>query len=311
MIHLFLSAALAATPIVHDSPDSAAIRAAVASRTGLPPDQLEPIALKTVLEQPTTALGNMAVRRCAGGPGSMAEARAEIVRAEAALRTGDTVAIATHLDLAVARLGCLTEVVDAPVAARAFLLRGGLAAEQGLLDEARDEIRTALALDPDILWPPAYPVAGTPVLAEVMAETERHTLHVVPQASSGPWINGREIPAGEPLTLRPGLHLAQHSARAGLTSAWLVVRGDATWVLPDALPPAPLDAFADVPSHTLPTVLVATFPEAAGVYVAHRGGLWLATRDGLHASVNQLVAPQPVAPAEEPSGKKKRKKKRR
>jgi hypothetical protein len=197
----------------------------------------------------------------------------------------------------------LSVVVDGPAVARVFLLRGGIAAEAGRVDEARGELVTGLAFDPRIVWPAGYPTEGSEVLAEVGASEVRHELSVVPAPSSGPWVDGTE--KAWPAAVRPGLHLAQHSARAGLATSWLVVGGPAAWVLPEALSPSALDRFADDPQ-PVGKALLATHPEEPAAYVSHGGGLWLVTRSEREARVEQLVAPPVTEEAKSPGkGKKK------
>jgi hypothetical protein len=313
---LLLSLAFAgpeATPVVYDGGDGAEHVAAVMARSGLPADQLRGVPMAEVFQRPPVTLGEAVVRRCATSPATLAEARGDFVRAEAALASGDDLGAADYLDLSVAKLGCLSEVVDGPTASKVFLLRGALAAADGREDEAAGELRTALSLHPEAAWPPGYPVEGSHVLAQVLAEEERFTLHVTPKSTSGPWIDGRDI--GDDLTVRRGLHLAQHSARTGLSTAWLVVGGDATWALPDALPTSALDRFvpdAQGVSDPGPVahVVAGAFPDAAAVYVSHRSGLWLVQGQGATATVTELTAPAPPEPEPEPEPEGKGKKKR-
>lgn len=293
--------ALAGTPLLYDSGSAAVHVAAVAERTGLPADQLDPVALTALRERPPMALGEAVVRRCTGGASTNAEVRAELVRAEVALAEGDDVAVVDHLDLAVARLGCLSEVVDGPAVARVFLLRGGVAAEAGRADEARGEFVSALALDPRVVWPPGYPTAGAPLLGEVAQTEPVLPLAVAPRPTSGPWIDGREPAEG--LVVRPGLHLAQHSARAGLATAWLVVGDATTWVLPEALLPSALDRFVTGERDAVAQALLATHPEAPAAYVVHGGGIWLAVREGGAVRLEELVAPAVAAPVPSPAPK--------
>jgi len=310
----WLAIAWAGTPVVHDGGDGADHVQAVVERSGLPPAQLRAVAVSEVFKRPPVTLGEAVIRRCAGPRSTFAEARGDFVRAEAALTAEDELAAADQLDLAVAKLGCLSEVADGPTAAKVFLLRGALAAADGRTDDAKGELRTALSLDPNASWPATYPVEGSHVLAEVLAEEARFTLFVTPEATSGPWIDGHDV--ADKVSLRPGLHLAQHSARTGLSTAWLVVGGEATWALPDALPTSALDRFVpdDGGSDPGPTahVLAGAFPDAAAVYVSHRGGLWLVLREGASATVTELTPAEPVvAPPEPDDGKKKGKKRKK
>jgi len=304
-------AAPMATPVVHDGGEGDAHVAAVVARSGLPQDQLRAVPVSEVFQRPPVTLGEAVVRRCAGIQATFAEARGDFVRAEASLTAEDEMATADHLDLAVAKLGCLSEVADGPTAAKVFLLRGALAAADKRTEDAKGELRTALSLDPNASWPPGYPVEGSHVLADVLADEERFILKVTPEATSGPWIDGRDVGADVPV--RRGLHLAQHSARTGLSTSWLVVGGDATWALPDALPTSALDRFLPADDGTTDPgpaahVLAGSFPDAAAVYVSHRGGLWLVQRVGAGVEIVELTPPAAPEPEAEPDDGKKKKK---
>ena len=298
---------LAATPVLHEGGGADAALATVAQRTGLPIDQLTALSLTDLRSQAPGVLGDAVIRRCTSKEATNGEVRAELVRAEAALTDGDDLMVGDHLDLAVVKLGCLSEVVDAPAVARVFLLRGAVAAEAGRAEEARGELATGLALHGELSWPPGYPAAGSTHLAEVHGQAPVGTLTVVPAPTSGPWVDGREPAGSEPLPVAKGLHLAQHSARTGLATSWLVVGGDAVWTLPEALVPSALDKFAAGDRDDLARVLLAAHPEEPAAYVLHAGGLWLLVRSGLSVSVEELSAPQ-LAPPPVDDGKKKKKK---
>src|SRR5262245_50893907 len=116
----------AAVPVVYDQADASDVIAEVSRRTGLPPSELVATRLDQVLQTPATAVGDAAIRRCARPAGAtpsttMIEARAEIARGESAWATDhDPYAAIDHLDLAVAAMGCLGEIVDREIAATAF-----------------------------------------------------------------------------------------------------------------------------------------------------------------------------------------------
>jgi len=304
-----MAPAWAGTPVLYDAGESATVRAMVAERTGLPADQLAPIALSDLREQAPGVLGDAVIRRCTSRRATNGDVRAELARAEAALSEGDDVRLVDHLDLAVVKLGCLSEVVDAPAVARVFLLRGGVAAEAGRVDEAKGELATALALHDKVIWPAGYPTEGSDLLAAVAATAPAGQLEVEPAPSSGPWIDGKELPADAPMAVASGLHLAQHSARTGLESSWLVVGGSAVWTLPEALPPSALDAFADGAFDAVAESMMAAHADQPAAYVAHRGGLWLLVKEGRDVLVEQLAAPEPTAEEAASGGKKKKKKK--
>lgn len=303
--------AQAGVPVVIDGADAAAVPTLVSERTGLPVDQLEVVPLSTLLDDPPQALGDAVMRRCVGEPTRMEAVRADLVRAEAAWTRRDRVAAFDHLDLAVAQLGCLGELVDRAVAARTFLLRGALLAERGEADAALGELRTALAFDPELAWTGAFPVEGQVLLAEQRAQPDELTVRVVPAGtSSGPWVDGRTVGGdGAAVAVGPGLHLAQHPSAAGIRSAWLVVGGDTTLVLPGGFRRPVLEALAD-PTLRPPVqdLLQATLPGFHAAYVSHQGWLWLLTLADGQIETTELVAPPP--PVEEDTGKGRKRKSR-
>lgn len=307
MMWWWLVSAAWATPVLYEGGTEAGAVATVAARTGLPAAQLEAMSLVELRERPPAVLGEAVLRRCTGQPATNADVRAELARAEVALAEDDMVAVTDHLDLAVARMSCLSEVVDGPAVARVFLLRGGIAAEAGRADEARGELVTALAFDPRVLWPTGYPSEGSTLLAEVAAAPVDAALTVAPRPTSGPWLDGRE--RTWPVEVRGGLHLAQHSARTGLATAWLVVGGAASWVLPEALSPSALDRFVEGEQLPLSRALLAVHPDEPAAYVVHQGGVWLVLREAPEPAVQQLVAPdKPDDEAPSDGGKRKGKK---
>lgn len=299
--------ARAAVPVVHDGGDRAEVLTRVADRTGLPPDQLEAVPLDRLLGEPVQALGGGVMRRCTGAPTARATPESELVRAEAAWAQGDEVGALDHLDLAVAALGCLSELVDPTVAARTFLLRGALEARRGEEEAALGELRAALSFQPDLSWDSRFPVEGEVLLAQATAATEAYTVSVLPPGtSSGPWVDGRIVPGdGAGLSVAPGLHLAQHPTPAGIRSAWLVVEGDATIVLPGMYRRPVLALIAD-PATRAPVerLLAATLPGAPAAYVSWGGGMWLVSLQGEAPLTEELVAvPPPPAPT---TGKRKK-----
>jgi hypothetical protein len=241
----------------------------------------------------------------------MSDVRVELVRADAAVAQGDLIRMFDHLDLAVAQLGCLTEVAYPSEVALGFLLRGALAAEQGDEDAARSEIRTALAFDADVIWPPGYPIAGQSIVPDELANPDRHSIRVVPNdTGAGPWVDGQELT--DATTLTEGLHLVQYGSRSGLQSAWLVVDGPTTFVVPDRFTAPVLDRFLDAEARDETALLLAaTLDDFEAAYVAHRGGLWLVVATDDSASVQELVPGEPLpVEVEEPEGKGRKRAKR-
>lgn len=290
---------LAGTPVVHDGADGSEVVAAVAARTGLPPSQLDPVHLDTLLRASPEVVGDAVLRRCARGDSNNEAVRTDLTRAEIAWAQADTVGTLDHLDLAVARLGCLTEVVDAPVASRVFLLRGALAAVRGDEPAADNEFRTARFLDPEVAWRDDLSEVGRAVFETPQAPEILSSVEILPTGNaSGPWIDGAEIDAG--IRVPEGLHLAQYSSAMGIRSAWLSVGGDAILVLPGSFRRPVVQRMAEPAQQGQVEALVAaTIPDLRAAYVAHEGGLWLITRDGDGTTTTE-ISPLPPPPPPEP-----------
>jgi hypothetical protein len=303
----------AGTPVVHDGGSPTEVVAAVSSRTGLPNTQLDAIPLDTLLDAPPQALGGAVVRRCTKGPTQNAAVESEVVRAEAALVVNkDPVGAMDHLDLAVAELGCLGELVDTKIAAKVFLMRGTLGEEEGT---ARGEMRTALAFEREIVWYDKLPEAGQKLLEEERTNPATHRLDVAPaSSSSGPWLDGRAVVVGSlGTTVQQGLHLVQYGTSTGIRSAWLVVGGDASLVIPGSFRRPVLERFAQKEAWPEVQALVAAaIPDFFAAYVSHGGGLWLVSKDEGVVSTTEIAAPPPPPPEpEEGKGKKGKKEKKK
>ncbi len=298
---LLLGTALAGVPVVFDGGAAGDVVATVAGQTGLPAEQLDATTLDDLLEQPPQVLGDGVIRRCVTGPAQGSEVQADLVRAEAAWARGDATSAQDHLDLAVARLGCLGELVDPSTAARVFLLRGALAEAAGAHDVARAEIRTALAMVPDLPWDSRFPVGGAVLLAEEQGAAPALSIRVMPAGtSSGPWVDGRTIGgAGERVPVSAALHLAQYPTAHGIRSAWLLIDGDSTLVLPGSYRQPILGLLAD-PATAAPveSLLQGTLPDFTAAYVHHGGGTWLVALEENAVTTTELVAPPPPPDAD-------------
>ena len=308
-LSLWIGAADAGIPLVYDSPDPAAAAAAAdlaARSTGLPEDQLDPVALDGLLKGPPDVVGDAVVRHCAGPPTRAADLLANAVRAENAWQKGDPIVAMDELDLGIGGLGCLSDRVDPAVMGRLFLLRGALLARGGRPDEARAEIRTALSVpSAPRAWPEGFPAEGAALFAEILAEPERVPLHLAPSGSgAAPIVDGATMPAGSALQLRPGLHLLQVPSTAGLRSAWLTVSGAATLVVPTSYRRPILDRLTDPEQRPEVALLLLSTLDSPAVYVAHLGGLWLLSA-GPTPQITTLAEPS----EEEAKPGKKRKKK--
>jgi hypothetical protein len=235
----------------------------------------------------------------------MADVEAASVRAELAWRGGDVAGALDQLDLGIAALGCLVEIVQPPVAARLFLLRGGLYARAGEAERARSELVSAWALSPGVAWDPGLPDQGATTLAEVATASDLHVVDLVPAGNtSGPWLDGRAAP-GVAVAVLPGLHLLQYTASPGVRSAWLMVDGGATVVFPSAYRRPVLQQMRDPAGWPAVEVLLwATLPEFHAAYVASEGGIWLVAQ-GLPTSVVRPPDPLPPPGTEEPKQRRR------
>lgn len=265
----------AATRVVHDSGDPTNVLRRVSERTALPMEQLEAVHVDTLTERPAVVSGAGSLRHCAGTPVSTTELRALQLRAESAWRAGAEQDALDQLDLGMIQLGCLRERVDRKTATRMFLLRAGLLARQEQFAAALQEARSALAMTPDVEWDDTLPAEGAEVLESARNTAESAALTVAPSVTTPPWIDGTPLPTGSPLARRPGLHLVQIPATAGLQSAWLSLDGAAVLVLPGSFR-APVLASMTESDPALLHLLQATLGTDP-TYVATSDALWLVT----------------------------------
>jgi hypothetical protein len=305
---LMITAPYAATPVVVDGAGLEAAAAEVSARTGLPRDQLEPLDIAKLLDKPPQVVGQAVLRRCVQEPMGMEPARAELARAVAAQQSGDPVGALDHLDLAVASLGCLSELVDRATAARIFLLRGAILSSQREIGDARSEFRTAVSFDPELAWHDGLPDAGHAALVEERDRAKIHRIRAMPGALvSGPWLGGQVVEE-EGLEVSDGLFLVQYASPAGIRSAWLVVSGDATLIIPGGYRSPVLENLADpARRREVELLLAATLPEFVAAY-AHEGtgGTWLVIEEQGELQTTELVPPPPAQEPEEPKRRRKR-----
>ena len=296
--------AAAGVPLIHDDTDPQVAMVAVVHGTGLPADQLDPIALSEVLQARPSVVGAGALRHCAGAASRNTDVRAHLVRAEAAWREGDYRGAMDQADLGIAGLGCLSERVERPEAARLFLLRGGLIARDGHDDAAREELRTALALSPRVQWDEWLPSEGRVLLAQVRAEPAEIALGVAPESMSvGPWLDGSD-PTDGGFTARQGLHLVQVPGTGGLATAWLTLEADAVVVVPRSFRPPVLSLLADPATRSDVERLVQAASRGMPAYVASGGGVWLLTFEDGVPQTETLVEPPPPPADDAPETRK-------
>ena len=301
-VTLFATIAHAGTPLVVEGEDREASASEVTARTGLPRSQLEPLDVAKLLEQPPQIVGEAVLRRCTQDKVGMEPARADLSRAVAAQRSGDLLAALDHLDLAVSSLGCLSELVDRSIAARIFLLRGAILASRDEIEGARSELRTALSFDPRVAWHDDLPAGGQALLEEERDGSMRHRITALPSTRvSGPWLGG-EVVGSAGLEVAHGLVLVQYSSPIGVRSAWMVVSGDATLVIPGAFRTPVLARMAEPDQRReVELLLEATLPDFAAAYVHHSSwGTWLVVQEGGALETPQLVPPKPAEEPEDP-----------
>jgi hypothetical protein len=300
------SVAHAGVPVVYDGGAASEVVTFAAGRTGLPAEQLEATPLSQLLSALPRATGAATVRHCSRPPTRAPELRAHLVRAEAAWREGDVSTAMDHLDLGISGLGCLSERVDAKVAARLFLLRGGLLARDGRDEDAAAELRTALALWPEATWDEWLPSYGRDVLAAVKAASTRSVLTFLPAAAStGPWLDGRPTTPGQALSVGPGLHLLQVPGTGGLRTAWLTVDADAELVVPGSFRRPVLERLSGAENHWEVGTLILSTLGVEAAYVAAGGGLWLVEREDATIHVATLIVPPKVEEPKE-TGRRRR-----
>jgi hypothetical protein len=304
---LLTGVAQAGVPVVHDGGAAGVAMAAVAARTGVPVTELEPRSLDSLLVLQPTAVGAAVLRHCAQATTRAVDLRNYGVRAEAAWRQGTPEDAMDQLDLGIAGLGCLSERVEATVAGRMFLLRGGLLARDGQTDAARNELVTGLALLPDAVWDEWLPSDGRVILDELRLQAPTASLWVAPgDAAAGPGVDGRTVVGTGPLLLQPGLHLVQVPSTAGLRSAWLTVDGDAALVVPSSYRRPVLQDLADPSLRPDVERLLQAGLGAQPAYVVAGGGIWLvAVEDGKPVTTTLVEVPAP-APVEEKGRRKNR-----
>ncbi len=301
------SVAQAATPVVYEGIDASIVLQRVSERTAVPIDQLEAVAADALVHRPAALAGPGTLRHCAAQPVRSADIRTLVLRAEVAWREGQPQDALDQLDLATMQLGCLSERVDHRVAARLFLVRGALQVHFGQAETAQAELQTALAFAPDLVWDPQLPVDAADALETARRAPAAAGIRVVPHLSTPPWLDGVPLATGETVQKRPGLHLVQIPATAGLQTAWMTVQGDATLVVPAAhrLPLLSKDFPEDLPG--LGSLLQATLG-AQATYLVTNDGMWLVTFDDGKPVMEVLVAPaQSQTTLEASEGKRKKK----
>lgn len=315
----FSGVAAAGVPVVFDGSTAEEALAAVAERTGLPESQLDALPLATLRETPPDVRGDAVLRRCATTPIEGDPVRTDLARARAAFVKDDRFKAMDYLDLAVAKIGCLSEVVDPPVAAQVFAFRGALAATGGDTEAAKTapgEFRTAIELVRDLAYPDWLPEAAKPAFDAVRTEVDEADaaplalLTVVPFTTvSGPWVDGIEVDGQT--QLRPGLHLLQYSSPKGIRSGWLSIGTKADIVLPGQVRGPLLERLTTPLGPPLVSALLeVAVKDLASAYITHNGGLWLIAKASDGEVTVEVVDP-PHPPSKKPKDREPEPKKRK
>ena len=308
MILLLSWTAFAGIPLVYDGALPNEVVEQAAARTGLPASQFDLVPLEGLLKGPTRVLGSAVLRHCAGTPTRAAELLGHSVRGEAAWQAGDVALAMDELDLGIGGLGCLSERVDPAVAARMFLLRGGLLARAGEKEEAQAELRTAVSLGAPETWPADLPPEGKSLYEDVQVEIFRVQLWVAPPGEGGlPSVDGQNV--SEVVLLRAGLHLLQIPSTAGLRSAWLTLDGESVLVVPGNFRRPVLGRLADPATQEGVEGLLEAGLGHNPVYVAEAGGLYLLSPEEQGMATTILVPPPPPVVESEKKPKKGKKEK--
>ncbi len=277
-------AAWGATPVVTEGPASTGAVAAVATRSGLPEDQLVAVSLESlVAARPVGVLGTGAFRRCATTPSTQRAVDTELARAEAARAAGDLAEAWTLLDLVVVHLGCLTEVASAATASRAFALRAQVRSARGDTEGIAEEEAAAAAFSAG---------AGGPA-----------TVSTVGAGASGPWLDGRTLAPGGGVA--PGLHLLQYAEAGGVRSGWLTVGGPVVVVFPGGLARPVLPGLADPARRPAVESVLRAVVDAPVAYVTADGGMWLVELAD-PPRTTELTPPASGRPPDAPDAKRKK-----
>jgi hypothetical protein len=293
-----------AAPLVYDHADAATARALVLEATS---ERADPaIDLDTLRARGPTVLGDARLRQCTLAPSTNRDIDTEYQRAAGAFAHLDQATTVEAADLAVAKLGCLTEPADPVLVGKLFLLRGVMEAERNRETISREELRSAWAFAPDQTWDDAYPPTAQPWFDQERTAPTPFTLTLAPRANApdGPWLDGHRLAEGT-ASVGPGLHLAQSVIGTRTITTWVVVAGDALVVQPAAYSEKALALLADDARRAeLAPLLRATFP-AGTVWLASAGWVVEATIAPDAVTMTVRASPPPPAPVDD---KKKRKK---
>ncbi len=293
-----------AAPLVYDHADAAAARALVLEATG---ERADPaIDIDTLRTRGPTVLGDARIRQCTLAPSTNRDIDTEYHRAAGAFAHLDAATTIEAADLAVAKLGCLTEPADPVLVGKLFLLRGVMEADRNRESIAREELRTAWAFAPDQKWDDGYPPTAQPWFEEERTAHMPFSLTLAPRADApnGPWLDGHPLPRGS-ASVGAGLHLVQFVIGTRTITTWVVVAGDSMVVQPAAYTEKALTVLPDEARRDeLAPLLRASFP-AGTVWLASGGWVVEATIAADAVTMKVRASPPPPVTVEEKKKSKK------
>lgn len=166
-----------ATAIVLYAGDPRAAVAAVARSTGRVEWELEPAQIADGAVAPRAELtGSPAPASCAA-PTTSAAVHAAVSRAEARVVAAEWGPAAAELDGGIVAIGCLTDPVEASIAARLFLLDGAVYAMSGDPSRAQRSFRQAITFQSGLPWDAVLPVDARVPFDAIAAEV-RPSVHI-------------------------------------------------------------------------------------------------------------------------------------
>lgn len=262
----------AADLVVYGEGDGAAAVAQVAAHTGLAADTLRPLSLTelTATRAPTVT-GGRAIP-CAGAPSTNAQVKAAADTAAGDVAYMDYEQAKTHADAAAAALGCLSEPIDADVAAEVFVQRGLASFFAGDKGAARAAFAQANRLRPGLPWDARYGAGPKEVFDASLADVSGAAVHVrlVPGASRvAVAIDGRRA-VGE-LYVSPGEHIVQLVGPSPSTTRVVIDPGaEASIMLPQGVGAGAAAWAVDEAGRTeLSGALAGLLGSGVTVYVVH------------------------------------------
>ncbi len=212
---LLLSRALAADVVVHDGTDAAGTLTRVAEQGGVPADALRPVSMTELVSgRPASLQGGGTLRPCTGTPTTNAVVKRSLDLAAGAVAYMEFGSARAALDTAMADVSCLSEPVDAALAARTWFLAGIVADAAGDAAGSRAAFLQAHAFQPGLAWDENFAPAARPVFDAAAAEQKSAatvSVTLLPAAPVVPLrVDGRTVvPQDGRVPIPSGIHLLQ------------------------------------------------------------------------------------------------------